>query len=106
MIKFMLDHWSFFTMEHIVYFQRDTMEYCETDAVSSEQARYFTYASSTQGLRYQVNETYYTLTTKQQVGITLVKLMLGTIFFISNCVVTDFQFSLENFGRNGLTAVA
>ena len=36
----------------------------------------------------------------------MIKLMLDTILFMSNDVVTVLQFSLEDFGKNGLAEKA
>ena len=36
----------------------------------------------------------------------MVKLMLDTILFVSNDVISELEFSLEGFGINGLDSVA
>ena len=73
------------------------MDYWEADAISSEWSRDFNYGSSTEKLRNWVNETHSNLPTKNQVGITMVKIMLYIIFLVLNDVVTVLQFSLESF---------
>ena len=45
------------------------------------------------------------MSTKEQGGTTTAKLILDTILFMSNDVVTEFQFSLEGFGRNSLDSL-
>ena len=104
--KFLLDHWSLFALDHIVYFLHGIVQYCESDEVSSEWVREFDYGYSTEELCDWFNETYSTTEIKEQGRITMVKLNLESILFISNDVVTILQFFLKDFGRNDLAAVA
>ena len=85
--KLLLDHLSFFTMEHIADFQCDTINYCKTKSAKSDWIRDFTNKSPKEEICNQVNKTYSNLPTKYHGGFTMVKLMMDVIFFMSNDVV-------------------
>ena len=79
----LLNYWSKFPLEHIVQFQKDTWDYSTLYAVSSKWLHNFSYNSSTEELRSQVNNIYYTFSESgAQGGIIMVKSMMYQMFFM------------------------